>query len=791
MKISVRAHEMATLLDRAPVGVTTLSLDCFDTLLWRDVQAPRDVFAGIEAPGGAIEMRMWAEQAARRAAKADSGRSETVLPAIYERFLPGAARPAIDAAVAHELDLEARHCFGFAPTIALIRAAKAKGLQVIIVSDTYLDEDQLSTLIARAAGNDVRALIDRIFVSSAHGVSKGDGLFRPVLDALGARPETILHCGDNRIADQVAPDALGIHSAHLVQFDDRAAERLRLESVAAAMIEPTARVSTPISQTHRAEVAMRVANDPAAQLGHDVLGPIMHAFAHWLKSEIADLSARLGKPVHPLFLMRDGHLPLRVFRAAFDDGEPAAPVEISRIASLRASLTDVEALRRVVVEAVDRAPLAVVADQLMLPGHEAKKLAKLTPRAFCRAVTRPDLARVIIARSRKFTDRLIAHLNHAGVAHGDAVMLIDLGYNGSVQNLIEPVLVERMGLDVAGRYLLLREEQLTGHDKKGLLDVRHYDARMLHALCGCIAVIEQLSTLAQGSVVDYEADGTPIRKAADIKGGQSAIRDAVQDACVDFSLHAGHHIVRGANADGGADSDADATRRAAAAALGRLLFMPCDTEAHLLEAFDHDVNLGTSEVVRLLDPQEAAIGLRWRGLAYINETDRMFVPGELRGHGLPLNLALFSSSRFALDLRDSDFTVGGIDLPVILMNGSESGIHRFEAIPTSDGFYRLDVPVSKTRWTPAIQLGAICEWAQIESASWRTLANVDARNPACGTHAVLIPDSMEEQGTGLYRCGETGVLVAPPPGGNEPVVLSLIFRPVVRRTAAAQQREAA
>jgi hypothetical protein len=35
------AHELAELLDPAPAGLTTLSLDCFDTLLWLDVQARR------------------------------------------------------------------------------------------------------------------------------------------------------------------------------------------------------------------------------------------------------------------------------------------------------------------------------------------------------------------------------------------------------------------------------------------------------------------------------------------------------------------------------------------------------------------------------------------------------------------------------------------------------------------------------------------------------------------------------------------------------------------------------
>ena len=36
-----------------------LSLDCFDTLLWRDTQAPRDVFADLAFAGGAVEPRIW------------------------------------------------------------------------------------------------------------------------------------------------------------------------------------------------------------------------------------------------------------------------------------------------------------------------------------------------------------------------------------------------------------------------------------------------------------------------------------------------------------------------------------------------------------------------------------------------------------------------------------------------------------------------------------------------------------------------------------------------------------
>src|SRR3546814_19078799 len=69
MKVTVRAAERATLLDQAPDGLRYLSLDCFDTLVWRSVQAPRDVFADLPIAGGGVGPRMWAEQRARKSAK--------------------------------------------------------------------------------------------------------------------------------------------------------------------------------------------------------------------------------------------------------------------------------------------------------------------------------------------------------------------------------------------------------------------------------------------------------------------------------------------------------------------------------------------------------------------------------------------------------------------------------------------------------------------------------------------------------------------------------------------------
>src|SRR3546814_12213782 len=87
-----------------------------------------------------------------------------------------------------------------------------------------------------------------------------------------------------------------------------------------------------------------------------------------------------------------------------------------------------------------------------VPGRDTK-------RHFNKTVRTPQFAPKILKRSAKVADRMMAHLAAAGVTHGDAIMLVDIGYNGTVQNMLEPLFAARMNLTVAGRYLFLRAER--------------------------------------------------------------------------------------------------------------------------------------------------------------------------------------------------------------------------------------------------------------------------------------------------------------------------------------------
>src|SRR3546814_21133323 len=93
--------------------------------------------------------------------------------------------------------------------------------------------------------------------------------------------------------------------------------------------------------------------------------------------------------------------------------------------------------------------------------------------------------------------------------------------------MLEPLFAARMNLTVAGRYLFLREESLSGRDKRGFIDVRHYDCRTVHALSNCVAVIEQVCNIPQGSTLDYTADGPPILQDSGFTSPQTGLRSKV------------------------------------------------------------------------------------------------------------------------------------------------------------------------------------------------------------------------------------------------------------------------
>ncbi len=775
-------HDLPHVHDRYP-GVKVLSLDCFDTLLWRDCHAPQDLFFAL--PDILPFQRANSEVRARMLAHSTRGALDVGIDAIYAAAMPRADARARAAAIEAELAAEARHCHGFAPTVALMRAARARGIKVIVVSDTYLDQRQLLQLIAAAAGDDVAAMIDRVFCSSSWGKPKAGGLYREVLARIKARPDQILHIGDNHDADVVGLRPFGVHRLHLRQFEPDVAERLRLESMISGMLFGHDHGQLVRPQPHRAALAIGQPQitDPAQRFGHAVLGPLFAGFDAWLRGEAAELAQRGGR-VHWLFLLRDGYLPLLVHRAG-GAADSVSAVEISRMTATHASLMHDGALNQFLAEnAATAAP--ALGKLLRIDDATIARLGQGRDPLAARAALgqwcqQPANRRQVLDDARALGERMVAHVRAAvDPAPGDTLMLVDLGYNGSVQNLAAPLLAQVLGVHVAGRYLLCRENDLSGLDKRGWFDRRHFDPVALNTLITNVAVLEQLATTAMGSVCDYADDGTPIRADNTIKSRQSHVREAVQAGCIAYIDHARGATIR-------RETPPDAARlwrEAGAATMARLMFLPLPDEIAILAAFEHDVNLGTDELLDLFDPAAARQGLRRKGLFYQKGTRRMFVPAELANEGLPLRLANFAATRFAAPLTFADTVSGGSSVPVIVVEPGGEVQRMCPARPTHDGFRALCIPIGPDRHPVAVQIGAVARHIEIEAImAVPTSDYLHTRVRETPREVALTPllDGISEYAPGLWHCQRaTAFALLTPPSMEDidDLLLVMVFRPI-------------
>lgn len=786
MTHTVLPHEVPALLDKFP-DARCLSLDCFDTLLWRDCHLPVDLFAGL--PGVSRAQRVGAESAARRARVLAGKGSEVSLAEIHARLQPNGSAAERAHAAAEELAAEARHCHGFAPVAALMQAAKGRGMEVVIVSDTYLDSGQLRDLIAAAAGPDVAGLIDQVFCSSKFGLSKGAGLYAQVLKKLRHRPREIVHLGDNFHADVEGVAPLGVNAVHLVQFAEEVRQRLRLEASADALLHPHSAPKVRALQPHRAALALAdpQCTDDAERLGSAVLGPVFHAFHHWLADEAAALEAAHGGRVHKLFLMRDGYLPLRVHREL--GGVDGHELEISRFTATAAHFASDAAITAFVEDEIGLRPTTLARQMLVPEERIATLLEPLSmedgTQALLKETRTGPFRKALLRASRQFADRLEAHVRATcNPQPGDVLLLVDLGYNGTVQNRAAALLASRLKVHVAGRYLVLREKELTGLDKRGLIDARHYAPEVLEGFCANVALLEQLCTKAQGSVVDYAADGTPQRGPNDIKQRQSAVREAVQQGCLAFQRAARNAVVRTP-----CDHGEAMWRQAAASVLARAMFLPLPSELAVVEAFEHDVNLGTQQTVPLFDRDVAAQGLKQRGLFYMNGAERMLLPAEIDREGLATRLSLMVHRLFDPPFAYSDFGQGGIDLPVTLVDPASGQVARrtVQAAPTHDGFYTAAIPVGEGRFAVAAHIGELAQWFEVERAVHVPVADfISGKHEALRreTVAQAAPEGIDRMAERLWHSpAADGHLLFPPPAASEgtPQLLALTFRPLVRR----------
>lgn len=797
------ASQLLTIFEAHAKKIKILSLDCFDTILWRKTATPVDVFYDLQnkphfqSHGLTAALREQAEINARKRKFLRHATTEVSLRDIYLSHSPILTPDELDALCEEELAAEAETCFAFLPVVQLMRAAKERGIKVIIVSNTYLQEHQLRQLLKSALPSDVFSYIDTIFCSCDAGKSKITGLFNHVMKTLNVAPDTLLHIGDNAFADLAAAQALGISAVHLNAFHEDTTQLMRMLSVAGPFIDPSLRHTRSLPSLFHGIIASDPHTKEADEktVGYTSAGPILYAFGRYICNEIAELEQQ-GKQLKILFLMRDAYLPSLICETIAGK-EIGKRVHISRFTAFAASFLTEADIDLYLADRIKSLNFDDMCKQLLLPKEMSalilKKLATSSHplTTFTDFIYHPKTLETIFHASANYRKRLITHLKHeVGLQEGDTLLFIDLGYMGTAQNKLAPIFKKEMKVDVIGRYLVALRSPHWHTNRRGLLDPSSYDDKALGMMVAYIALLEQICTSPNASsVIDYDEQGQPIFSAKAIKDQQHHKLKQIQSECIRFTkdaenfFHSTHTTL-----------NTTMLRDAAAINLCRLIYLPTKTELAFFNDFQFDFNLGTNEVVPVFDINKGTTALKRRSWLHSAREHlknmRTNYPAEWRSTNLELALTLMAQHRFGLEMSLNDLSHRREKIQLLVIQGQNASPFLLEAIPTHDGYFSLMVPVINQSCKIAVQWGLNYKWLELESAETIPMSflytNREFENTKDASQHLAV-DQMEDRGGGLFEClSENSLLVYEPvlQSDNTQRILRIIFRPIVPRTQA-------
>lgn len=790
---TVRAFELKSALDRFG-GIKVLSLDCFDTILWRKTVAPTDVFYDLQQKpffqslGFTASLRINAESRARQLKNLNLQGNEVNLAEIYKESFPHLTLDQLNQLAEEELLTEMESCYAFPPIVELIRSAHKRNIKIIIASDTYFNEKQLRSLLQSTLPADVYSAIHQVFTSCDYGRPKVNGLFANIIHTLKQSAESILHLGDNHTADYLAPRAMKINALHFLHEDECVADILRLQAASGKITDTSIGVLNPLVSPFRGILAgAKISADmPEKLIGYASIGPILYSFAQFICHEIEELQ-RSKKSVKVAFLMRDAYLPSLACEA-FAGKVVGTRIQISRFASYAASFRSTEDIDRYFIDMEQSNRFVDLSRQLLLPEKVSepiikKALASANPVAeFISLIHRPDVTRIILNKSAEYRARLMLYLKkELDLQTGDTLVLVDLGYCCTTQRRLTPVFTE-MGIEVVGRYLIALRTPGWEHARRGFLDPSNSDNRAMQMLVLFISLFEQLCTTNEKSVIDYDDKGNTICSEKTMSDKQHAKLLEIQSECLRFIRDAKEFF-----AQVNTVFSAKMFRQVVLSELCRMLFLPTEIELKYLQTFEAEMNLGTNDMLQMFDPEKGQTSLRRRGMFYIEKNMRSIrtnFPAELRAAGFEYTLSFMTQHRLALDFKMKDMALRKVSVPVVFMRGSERHVTQVEAVATHDGYFAL--------WLPAglkvsIQLGKLYQWFQIESAELIVMEafikQKETHNTVDGMNFVAL-DNITEKDNTLFEChSDSGAVVLDPSPLINPanLIFRLVFRPVVTR----------
>lgn len=513
--------------------VRLLSLDIFDTLLFRTCANPSDVFIRIAEQAhqrdclkasvtteAFKEMRIRAEHKARERQAVRTGFGEVTLELIYDEMPESIVSR--DKLVQLEVETEADVCYLNPHVASLLYACKKEQIPVALLSDMYLSSDRIRQILT-SAGLDLSS-VDTLLVSSEEHEGKSSGhLFArlkelyPQIDA-----SAIVHIGDNVAADVEGAAKEGVRGLHYLVIPEHFDSLHHWEFVRHGDVLPDWKSLRKLAAATDVTVGYGEKERMLYQFGTDVIGPFLHTLCEW----VLDICVQEGITcVNPL--MREAYLlaPMLEHAAQLRGVElQVKPVYVSRQATFMAGLERLGEAELAYLLGIHGLKMGELLEVLDIGAEEEKFKAYLAePIEACRHIagdsgqTIYDLLRSYLL-SEPVQSRLLASIErHRQLFVGylrqefgapERLVTLDIGFQGTIQGALEKI-VSLAGLQPQMTHLLavgtnrLDELRLHGMDIRSMLRSGSGGSEAGKRIARTPAFLEELMMGGFGSTLRY------------------------------------------------------------------------------------------------------------------------------------------------------------------------------------------------------------------------------------------------------------------------------------------------
>lgn len=487
-------------------SVEAVFVDVFDTVITRNLFRPADLFLRMRQKlSEAAELDGLSEvlsdyprlrATAETLARSRSGlKGEVSFDNIYSTFseITGLDEEQTSLLANHEIREEIASVAGIKTLAVLLKEVRSSGVRVAFLSDMYLPQEIIMEML-----NDVGVFEpgDILYVSGTIGKKKSSGsMFRFVMNDLGLRPSQIVHIGDYLWSDYLIPRIkFGIQSLNSRIARNNTYESLWGEGCCCLLCSSLAGASRAARLARSGEGT--VGEAALYNIGCNVIGPMLTVFILWLFQQAQKNGIR-----RLYFLSRDGEIMLEIAHVLAKRAD--VDIDLRYLSVSRASV--LPALGSIAVDAyLDRVrednvvmTLQVIADRLKLKVDLLQDLlnckgivqddvgAPIAPETvnciFFKLKTDPLLREMVQENTKESYCFLNNYLKQMDMFDGTPLAVVDLGWHGTIQDVIYACWGERFGnCGIAGYYFAIDRPGQHGNRKTGFFFEPGMDLSIMH-----------------------------------------------------------------------------------------------------------------------------------------------------------------------------------------------------------------------------------------------------------------------------------------------------------------------